>query len=267
MASFKYSFKGECLMKDKVILVTGGSSGMGKAMAQRFAKEGAKVVITGRTLERLEMTKKEIEQYEGQVLCIDMDVRDSERVQYTIEETIKKFGKIDGLVNNAAGNFICPAEDLSINGWNSVIDIVLNGTWNCTQAVGKLWIKNGQKGRILNMVATYAWRAGPGVVHSASAKAGVLAMTRTLAVEWGLKYGICVNAIAPGPIENTGGAQKLTLSETARQQTLESIPIGRMGRTEEIAGLARFLFSDDADFINGECITMDGGQWLNQNAF
>lgn len=254
-------------MKDKVMMITGGSSGMGKAMAKRFAEEGAKVVITGRSLERLEVAKAEIEQYEGQVLCIDMDVRDPERVQFTVDETVKTFGQIDGLVNNAAGNFICPAEDLSINAWNSVVDIVLNGTWYCTQAVGKEWIKNGQKGRILNMVATYAWRSGPGVIHSASAKAGVLAMTRTLAVEWGSKYGITVNAIAPGPIEKTGGAGKLSLSEEARQQTLDSVPVGRMGQPEEIAGLAKFLFSDDADYINGACMTMDGGQWLNQNAF
>jgi len=254
-------------MKDKVIIVTGGSSGMGKAMATRFAADGAKVVITGRSLERLEEAKKDIEQEEGQVLCIDMDVRDPERVQYTVDETIKTFGKIDGLVNNAAGNFICAAEDLSYNGWDSVIDIVLNGTFYCSQAVGKEWIKSGHKGRILNIVATYSWTAGAGVIHSASAKAGVLAMTRTLAVEWGSKYGITVNAIAPGPIDNTGGAKKLTLSEDARQQTLDSVPVGRMGQPEEIVGLARFLFSDEAAYINGDCITMDGGQWLNRNPF
>ncbi|RIL50621.1 2,4-dienoyl-CoA reductase [Mammaliicoccus fleurettii] len=254
-------------MKDKVIIVTGGSSGMGKAMAKRFAADGAEVVITGRSLDRLEEAKKEMEQYDGQVLCIDMDVRDTERVQYTVDETIKTFGKIDGLVNNAAGNFLCAAEDLSINGWNSVIDIVLNGTFYCSQAVGKEWIKSGHKGRILNIVATYSWTAGAGVIHSASAKAGVLAMTRTLAVEWGSKYGITVNAIAPGPIDNTGGAKKLSLSEEAKQQTLDSVPLGRMGQPEEIAGLARFLFSKEAEYINGDCITMDGGQWLNRNPF
>lgn len=254
-------------MKDKVIMVTGGSSGMGKAMAKRFAEEGANVVITGRSLERLEATKKEIEHREGQILCVDMDVRDTERVQYTVDEAINTFGKIDGLVNNAAGNFICAAEELTTNGWNSVVDIVLNGTWHCTQAVGKKWIEQGHRGRIINMVATYAWRSGPGVVHSASAKAGVLAMTRTLAVEWGSKYGITVNAIAPGPIDHTGGSGKLSLSEDARQQTLDSVPLGRMGQPEEIAGLAKFLFSEEANYINGGCMTMDGGQWLNQNAF
>ncbi|MGK9044697.1 2,4-dienoyl-CoA reductase [Mammaliicoccus vitulinus] len=254
-------------MKDKVIIVTGGSSGMGKAMAKRFAADGAKVVITGRSLERLEEAQKDMEQYEGQILCIDMDVRDPERVQYTVDETIRTFGKIDGLVNNAAGNFLCAAEDLSVNGWNSVIDIVLNGTFYCSQAVGKEWIKSGHKGRILNIVATYSWTAGAGVIHSASAKAGVLSMTRTLAVEWGTKYGITVNAIAPGPIDNTGGAKKLSLSEDARQQTIDSVPVGRMGQPEEIAGLARFLFSPEAEYINGDCITMDGGQWLNRNPF
>ncbi|CEF17528.1 2,4-dienoyl-CoA reductase [Staphylococcus xylosus] len=254
-------------MRDKVIIVTGGSSGMGKAMATKFAEEGANVVITGRSLERLEAAKAEMEKFEGQVLCIDMDVRDPERVQYTVDKTIETYGKIDGLVNNAAGNFLCPAEDLSLNGWNSVIDIVLNGTWYCTQAVGKEWIKNGQQGRIINMVATYAWRAGIGVVHSASAKAGVLSMTRTLAVEWGSKYGITVNAIAPGPIDNTGGSGKLSLSEEAKQQTLDSVPLGRMGQPEEIASLAKFLLSEEASYINGACMTMDGGQWLNQNPF
>ncbi|MER2036346.1 2,4-dienoyl-CoA reductase [Mammaliicoccus vitulinus] len=254
-------------MKDKVIIVTGGSSGMGKAMAKRFAADGAKVVITGRSLERLKEAQKDIEQYEGQILCIDMDVRDPERVQFTVDETIRTFGKIDGLVNNAAGNFLCAAEDLSLNGWNSVIDIVLNGTFYCSQAVGKEWIKSGHKGRILNIVATYSWTAGAGVIHSASAKAGVLSMTRTLAVEWGTKYGITVNAIAPGPIDNTGGAKKLSLSEDARQQTIDSVPVGRMGQPEEIAGLARFLFSPEAEYINGDCITMDGGQWLNRNPF
>lgn len=254
-------------MNGKVMMVTGGSSGMGKAMAQKFAEAGAKVVITGRSLERLEAAKEEIEQYEGQILCIDMDVRDPERVQYTVDKTVETFGKIDGLVNNAAGNFLCAAEDLSYNGWHSVIDIVLNGTWHCTQAVGKEWIKNGQRGRIINMVATYAWRAGIGVIHSASAKAGVLSMTRTLAVEWGSKYGINVNAIAPGPIDYTGGSGKLSLSEEAKQQTLDSVPLGRMGQPEEIAGLAKFLMSEDASYINGACMTMDGGQWLNQNPF
>lgn len=254
-------------MKDQVVIVTGGSSGMGKAMATKFAADGAQVVITGRTLEKLERTKAEIEKFENQVLCVEMDVRDPEKVQHMVQSTLSSFGKIDALVNNAAGNFICKAEDLSINGWNSVVNIVLNGTWYCSQAVGKEWIASGTKGSILNIIATYAWTAGPGVIHSACAKAGVLTMTRTLAVEWGAQYGIRVNAIAPGPIANTGGAEKLWVSEEAYQQTLNSVPLKRLGQPEEIASLASFILSPEASYMNGECITLDGGQWLNRRAF
>lgn len=254
-------------MKDQVVIVTGGSSGIGKAMAGKFARDGARVVITGRNQERLEEAKREIEQYPDQILYIPMDVREQEKVQYMVEETKRHFGRIDFLVNNAAGNFISPAEELSVNGWNAVIDIVLNGTWYCTQAVGKEWIRTNHKGSIVNIVATYAWSAGAGVIHSASAKAGVLAMTRTLAVEWGSKYGIRVNAIAPGPISDTGGAERLWASEEAYQRTIQSIPSGRLGRPEEVADVAAFLFSPQSSFINGDCFTIDGGQWLNRKSF
>lgn len=254
-------------MKDQVVIVTGGSSGIGKAMAGKFARDGARVVITGRNRERLEEAKREIEQTPDQIVCIPMDVREPGKVQYMVEETKRHFGRIDFLVNNAAGNFISPAEDLSVNGWNAVIDIVLNGTWYCTQAVGKEWIRTSHKGSIINIVATYAWSAGSGVIHSASAKAGVLAMTRTLAVEWGSKYGIRVNAIAPGPISDTGGAERLWASEEAYQRTIQSIPSGRLGRPEEVAEVAAFLFSPQSSFINGDCITIDGGQWLNRKSF
>ncbi|KQL18912.1 short-chain dehydrogenase [Cytobacillus solani] len=254
-------------MKGKVVIVTGGSSGMGKYMAKRFAEAGASVVITGRNLERLEETKKEIEIESGQILVVQMDVREVEYVKHMVTETLNTFGRIDHLINNAAGNFICPAEKLSANGWSSVINIVLNGTFYCSSEVGKYWIENGMEGSIINMVATYAWDAGPGVIHSAAAKAGVLSMTRTLAVEWGRKYGIRVNAIAPGPIERTGGADKLWESEDAAKRTLSSVPLGRLGKPEEIAELAFFLLSEHAAYINGECITMDGGQWLNQYPF
>lgn len=254
-------------MKGKVVIVTGGSSGMGKAMAFRFAREGAYVVITGRTLEALEEAKREIEQFENQVLVVQMDVREPKQAQQMVQLADDAFGRIDYLVNNAAGNFVCPAEELSVNGWNAVINIVLNGTFYCSSAVGKYWIEKGIAGRIVNMIATYAWDAGPGVVHSASAKAGVLAMTRTLAVEWGRKYGIRVNAIAPGPIERTGGAERLWVSEEAAKRTLESVPLGRLGTPEEIAGLAYYLLSDEASYINGAVMTMDGGQHLQQHPF
>lgn len=255
-------------MKDQVVIVTGGSSGMGLYMAKRFVEEGAKVAITGRNLERLEEAKKEIAGgREDAVQCIQMDVREVEDTERMVSETVEAFGRIDHLVNNAAGNFIAPAEELSANGWNSVINIVLNGTFYCSQAVGKYWIENKIKGSILNIVATYAWNAGAGVIHSASAKSGVLTMTRTLAVEWGTKYGIRANAIAPGPIERTGGAEKLFQSEKAAERTLASVPLGRVGKPEEIAGLAKFILSEDGAYMNGEVVTLDGGQWLNKFPF
>src|SRR5699024_7421816 len=153
------------------------------------------------------------------------------------------------------------------NGWNAVIDIGLNGTFYCSQAVGKCWIKEEMKGSILNMVATYASDAGAGVVHSAAAKAGVLNTTRTLAVGWGTKDGIGGTAIAPGQTKRTGGSEKLMQSPEIAEKTRKSIPLKRFGKPEEIAGLANFLFSKEASYINGEVITMDGGQWLNQYPF
>ncbi|HIV73918.1 MAG TPA: 2,4-dienoyl-CoA reductase [Candidatus Pseudogracilibacillus intestinigallinarum] len=255
-------------MKGETVIVTGGSSGMGKYMAKRFADDGANVVITGRNEEKLQEVKKELEETaSGKVGFVQMDVRNVDDVDRMVKETVEMFGTIDHLVNNAAGNFVVYAEDLSVNGWNSVIDIVLNGTFYCSQAVGKYWIDQKKQGSMINMVATYAWDAGVGVVHSAAAKAGVLSLTRTLAVEWGSKYGIRVNAIAPGPIERTGGADKLMLSEEMTERTRNSIPLKRFGTPEEIAGLAAFLFSKDAAYINGEVVTMDGGQWLNQFPF
>lgn len=254
-------------MNKKVVIVTGGSSGMGKAIAQKQAEQGWNVMITGRTEDALKAAKDEIETFPGQVEICRMDVRSIEDVERMIKETASRFGTIDALVNNAAGNFICPAEKLSVNGWKAVIDIVLNGTFYCSQAAGRYWIKHNKEGLIVNMAATYAWGAGAGVVHSAAAKAGVLSLTRTLAVEWGRTYGIRVNAIAPGPIERTGGAEKLFESEEAALATIKSVPLGRLGTPEEIAGLASFLLSEKAEYINGECVTMDGGQWLNPRPF
>lgn len=252
------------MFKEKVIIVTGGSNGMGKYMAQKFAAEGANVVITGRDLDRLNAAKEELG---DNVDIFQMDVRNVEMVEALIAFTDEKFGRIDGLVNNAAGNFIVRAEDLTPNGWKSVIDIVLNGTFYCSSAVGKYWIAKGEKGSILNIIATYAWDAGAGIVHSAAAKAGVMSLTRTLAVEWGTQYGIRVNGIAPGAIERTGGAERLWQSENAAKRTLASIPLGRLGKPEEIAELAAFIMSDKASYMNGEIVTLDGGQWLNKFPF
>lgn len=255
-------------MKEQVVIITGGGSGIGKAMAMKFAKEGSYVVIAGRRAEVLEQAKEEIEQFKGQVLPVQMDVRQPELVQHMVEKTKETFGKIDHLINNAAGNFIVHAEELSVNGWKSVIDIVLNGTWYCSQTVAKDWIANGRKGSIINILATYAWTGGaPGVVHSASAKAGVLAMSRTLAAEWGRKYGIRVNCIAPGGIEGTEGINRLVASEEAQKKALAKIPLGRFGRLEEVANLAYFLSSPQAEYINGDCINIDAGAHLSVSNF
>lgn len=247
----------------QVAIVTGGATGMGRAMALKFADLGAKVVVASRNLENLQTVVQDIENNGGEALAIQCDVRNPDQVENMVENTISHFGSIDILVNNAAGNFICPAEKLTINGWNSVVNIVLNGTFYCSHAVGKRWIQEGRKGNILNMVATYAWTGSPGVVHSASAKAGVLMMTRTLAAEWG-RYGIRVNAIAPGPIENTGGADRLFGTPEIAQKVVEGVPLRRLGTPEEIANLASYMVSPYADYMTGECVTLDGGSWLDK---
>ena len=251
------------MLQNKTIIITGGSSGMGLGMAKQFVKEGANVVITGRDTERLANAKSEIVAFGKAIETFQMDVREPEHAQAMVEFAVEKFGRVDGLVNNAAGNFIVNAEKLSPNGWKAVIDIVLNGTFYCSSAVGRYWIEHGIKGSMLNMVATYAWGAGSGVIHSAAAKAGVLSLTRSLAVE----YGIRVNAIAPGPIERTGGADKLWESDEQAKRTINSVPLKRLGTPEEVADLATFMLSDKATYLNGECITLDGGQWLNQHPF
>lgn len=240
---------------------------MGLAMAKHFIEQGANVVITGRDMEKLNQAVTEIPEGEGRVEVFQMDVREPEHAKAMVQFTHDQFGSVDGLVNNAAGNFIVHAEKLSPNGWRSVIDIVLNGTFFCSHAVGNYWIENEKKGSILNMLATYAWNAGAGVCHSAAAKAGVMSLTRTLAVEWGTQFGIRVNGIAPGPIERTGGADKLFESDEAMKRTLDSVPLGRLGKPEEIAELAAFILSDKASYMNGEIVTLDGGQWLNKFPF
>lgn len=250
-------------LKEKVALITGGSSGMGKDMALTFARHGAKVVICGRSMERLEPVIAEIEAAGGAAKAVECDVREPEKVNEMVQFTIDQFGPIDILINNAAGNFVVKAEDLSVNGWRAVENIVLNGTWYCSQAVGRHMIETGKGGSIINIVATYAWTGGPGVVHSASAKAGVIAMAKTLAAEWG-KYGIRVNCIAPGPIEGTGGADKLWPNEQVKEQILRGIPLGRLGTKQDVSNLVLFLVSDYASYITGDVITIDGGASLNK---
>ena len=249
---------------DKVVLITGGGTGLGRSMAELYAKLGAKLVITSRKLDVIDQTAKEIQNESGsEVLAIAGDVRKIEDVERVVEETVKRFGKIDVLVNNAAGNFVSPTERLSHRAFESVIGIVLQGSINFTLTVGKYWIANGIKGNILNITTTYAFTGTAFTVPSACAKAGVLALTRSLAVEWGRKYGIRVNAVAPGPFPTEGAWQRLvpeSLKDLA--DMTKRVPLSRVGEHIELANLCTFITSDFAAYINGADITIDGGEWL-----
>lgn len=249
------------LLKDKTIVITGGGTGLGKSMATRFAELGANLVITSRRQDVIDNTAEELRQYGGKVLAITCDVRDPEQVQSMVDQTVSELGSIDILLNNAAGNFISPTEDLSPNGFKTVVDIVLNGTFNCTQAAGKV-MRESDGGVILNIVTTYAWTGSGYVVPSACAKAGVLAMTRSLAVEWA-KYGIRTVAIAPGPFPTKGAWSRLAPPGLGIQKKMiNRVPLKRVGEHEELANLASYLVSDQAGYINGEVVTIDGGEWL-----
>jgi NAD(P)-dependent dehydrogenase (short-subunit alcohol dehydrogenase family) len=253
-------------LQDRVAIVTGGGTGIGRAIAREYARLGAKLVLASRSLEHLEPTALELRGKGAHVLVVPTDVRLPEQVDHLCQETLQRFGSIDILVNNAAGNFVCPAEQLSPNGWNAVVNIVLNGTFYCSRAAGLRMIESGRGGSILNLVATYAWTGGPGTIHSACAKAGVVCMTRTLAVEWA-RFKIRVNAVAPGPVETEGAGSKLWAEPEVRNAMLKTVPRGRIGTPEEIAQACAYLASDFADYITGEVLVMDGGQWLGKGMF
>lgn len=250
-------------LKGRVAIVTGGGTGLGRGMAKTFATLGAKVVIASRKLDVLKHTAEQLSQDGCEVVPFVVDVRDRASVAALVEFAVERFGAIDILVNNAAGNFIVESATMSPNAWNTVIDIVLNGTWNCTQTVGKHMIDAGRPGAILNIVATYAMTGNPLTVHSAAAKAGVLALTKSLAIEWG-KHGIRLNAIAPGPINGTGAAEKLWTDPAIERRMADNIAVGRFGEPEEVADLASYLVSDYAGFVTGACFVQDGGLWLRR---
>ncbi|MDY0903848.1 SDR family oxidoreductase [Pedobacter sp. CFBP9032] len=253
----------EDALKGKTIVITGGGTGLGKAMGIYFLKLGANLVITSRKQEVLQKTADEMEEKTGgKVLAVACDVRDAEQVDHVLAKTLERFGTVDVLLNNAAGNFISPTERLSANAFSSVIDIVLKGTVNCTLAFGKHWIKEKQSATVLNIVTTYAFTGSAYVVPSACAKGGVLALTRSLAVEWG-KYGIRTNAIAPGPFPTKGAWERLLPGDLAKKFDFKNrVPLKRVGEHQELANLAAFLVSDFSGYINGEVITIDGGEWL-----
>lgn len=251
-------------LKNDNIIITGGGTGLGKSMAKYFIELGANVVITSRKMEVLEKTASELNENEpaGKVLPLACDVRDPEQIQQVIARCREAFGSVRGLVNNAAGNFISPTERLSHRAFDAVIDIVLKGTVNWTLALGKHWIDAGTGGTMLNIVTTYAWTGSGYVVPSACAKAGVLALTRSLAVEWA-KYNIRTNAIAPGPFPTKGAWSRLLPGALAEKfDPAKQIPLKRVGEHQELANLAAYLMSDYSGYINGEVITIDGGEWL-----
>ncbi len=251
-------------LKGKTIVVTGGGSGLGKAMTTYFLELGANVVISSRNQEKIDNTARELKtQTGGEVLAVPCDVRHYDQVEALVKQANDTFGSVDILVNNAAGNFISPTERLSSNAFDTIIDIVLKGTKNCTLAFGKHWIEQKQTQKVvLNIVTTYAWTGSAYVVPSATAKAGVLAMTRSLAVEWA-KYGMRFNAIAPGPFPTKGAWDRLLPGNLKEQFDLaKKVPLKRVGAHQELANLAAYLVSDFSAYINGEVITIDGGEWL-----
>lgn len=251
-------------LNGKTIVVTGGGSGLGKAMTTYFLELGANVVITSRNLEKLHLVKEELEaETGGNVLPVQCDVRSYDEVEAMLNAAVQEFGVVDVLLNNAAGNFISPTERLSANAFDTIIDIVLKGTKNCTLAFGKHWIDNKETNKtVLNIVTTYAFTGSAYVVPSATAKAGVLAMTRSLAVEWA-KYGIRFNAIAPGPFPTKGAWDRLLPGDLKEKfDPAKKVPVKRVGEHQELANLAAYLVSDFSAYINGEVIVMDGGEWL-----
>jgi NAD(P)-dependent dehydrogenase (short-subunit alcohol dehydrogenase family) len=254
------------LLKDQVAVVTGGGTGLGLAIAARLGELGARVAIGSRNAENIVRGSAELRHAGLDPLVVQIDVRNPEQVDEMVARVVRHFGRIDILINNAAGNFICRAEDLSPNGWNSVVGIVLNGSFYCSRAIGRHMIARGGGGSIVSILANYVWTGSAGTVHSAAAKAGVMSMTQTLAVEWA-PHNIRVNAVAPGPIDTPGAAKQLWSSPEAMQRITDTVPLRRWGKPADVADAVAFLVSEHAGFITGEILTVDGGAWIGKGSF
>ncbi|HSL22595.1 MAG TPA: SDR family oxidoreductase [Vicinamibacterales bacterium] len=254
------------LLKDRVAIVTGGGTGIGMAIATRLASVGSRVVIASRDAEHLEAGVAAVHRAGQEASAFQVDVREPDQVEAMVAHAARTFGRVDILVNNAAGNFVCRAEDLSPNGWNAVIAIVLNGSFYCSRAFGRHLIAHRHQGAIVSVLANYVWTGSPGTIHSAAAKAGVLSMTQTLAVEWASRR-IRVNAVAPGPVESPGAARQLWNTPAAIERIGRSVPLGRWGQPGEVADAVTFLASPLAAFITGETLTIDGGAWMGRGPY
>lgn len=252
----------EGTLEGQTAVITGGGSGMGFGIAQELSRLGAQVVLVGRKQEKLDAAVADIEKAGGQAFGVPTDIRNPEQVDTLMDTVVERTGRLDILVNGAAGLFMQDSDQMSIKGWDSVVGTVLNGSFYCSRAAGIKMIELGNGGRILSIVASYAWTGGPKTVHSVSAKAGVIAMTKTLGAEWA-KHGIRVNAISPG-VTNTEAVRPIIEDEKAGPKMKAKIPNGRFGEVKEMAQAASYLVSPFADFVNGEVLVIDGGEWLGK---